>query len=177
MEAKQIRVLVTDPLSKEGVAILKNEGFEVEETGKLTPAELAGKVKGFDALVVRSGTRVNREAIAAADNLKVIGRAGVGLDNVDLESATAKGIIVMNSPEGNTISTAEHAFALILSMMRNIPEAHHSVREGRWEKKGFTDDTTVANTLAPFKGEWRLYYGGADRVIGAATFALPGPTR
>ncbi|HNQ34438.1 MAG TPA: phosphoglycerate dehydrogenase [bacterium] len=138
MEAKQIRVLVTDPLSKEGVAILKNEGFEVEETGKLTPAELAGKVKGFDALVVRSGTRVNREAIAAADNLKVIGRAGVGLDNVDLESATAKGIIVMNSPEGNTISTAEHAFALILSMMRNIPEAHHSVREGRWEKKGFT---------------------------------------
>ena len=108
-----MKILVTDPLSPEGIKILKEEGFEVDEVGKLAPEALAEKIKGYDGLIVRSGTKVTRPVIEAADNLKVIGRAGVGLDNVELNPATEKGIIVMNSPEGNTISTAEHSFALI----------------------------------------------------------------
>ena len=133
-----MKILVTDPLSPEGVNILKKEGFEIDEAGKLSPEALAEKIKGYDGLIVRSGTRVTRLAIEAADKLKVIGRAGAGLDNVELEPATKKGIIVMNSPEGNTISTAEHTFALILSLLRNVPEAHRSMKDGKWEKKGFT---------------------------------------
>lgn len=133
-----MKILVTDPLSPEGIKILKAEGFEVDEVGKLSPEALAEKIKGYDGLIVRSGTKVTKPAIESADKLKVIGRAGVGLDNVELAPATAKGIIVMNSPEGNTISTAEHSFALILSLLRNIPEANRSVKEGKWEKKGFT---------------------------------------
>ncbi|MFH2068922.1 MAG: phosphoglycerate dehydrogenase [Candidatus Omnitrophota bacterium] len=133
-----MKILVTDPLSPEGIKILKEEGFEIDEAGKLTTDALVEKIKGYDGLIVRSGTKVTRPVIEAADKLKVIGRAGVGLDNVELNPATEKGIIVMNSPEGNTISTAEHSFALILSLMRNIPEAHLSVKEGKWEKKGFT---------------------------------------
>jgi len=142
-----MRILVTDPLSKEGVKILKEEGFEVDESGKLTSEVLAEKIKGYDGLIVRSGTKVLCQAIESADKLKVIGRAGVGLDNVELEAATEKGIIVMNSPEGNTVSTAEHAFALILSLLRNVPQAHQSVKEGKWEKKAFTGTELYHKTL------------------------------
>jgi D-3-phosphoglycerate dehydrogenase len=132
-----MKVLVSDPLAKEGVNVLKANKFKVDEVSKLSEAELVKKIKGYDALIVRSGTTVTKKIIEASDNLKVIGRAGVGLDNVDVAAASKKGIVVMNAPAGNTMSTAEHAFSLMLSLSRNIPQASYSVKEGRWDRKKF----------------------------------------
>jgi len=132
-----VKVLISDNLSPEGIEILKSAGFEVVVKTGLKPEELAKEIKGYDGIIIRSGTKLTSELIQAADKLKVIGRAGVGLDNVDLETATKKGIIVMNSPSGNTISTAEHTMALILSLSRNIPQADTSIRKGKWERKKF----------------------------------------
>ena len=116
-----IRILVSDKLSEEGLKILKQEkDLSVDVKTDLKPEQLKEIIKDYDALVVRSGTKVTKDVIEAAKNLKVIGRAGAGLDNVDLEAATKKGIIAMNSPAGNTISTAEHAMSLILALSRNI---------------------------------------------------------
>ncbi|PIW34124.1 MAG: phosphoglycerate dehydrogenase [bacterium (Candidatus Ratteibacteria) CG15_BIG_FIL_POST_REV_8_21_14_020_41_12] len=142
-----MKILVTDPLAKEGLDVLEKEGFEVDCKGKLSPEDLAKVIPGYDALIVRSGTRAPREVIEKATNLKVIGRAGVGLDNVDIEAATAKGIIVMNSPEGNTISTAEHTLAMILALARNIPQADCSLKSKVWEKKKFTGSELYGKTL------------------------------
>jgi len=132
-----IKVLVSDPLSKEGVQILKDSKFQVDEVSKLSESELVKKIKGYDALIIRSGTTVTKKIIDASDKLKVIGRAGVGLDNVDVKAASKKGIVVMNAPAGNTISTAEHAFSLLLSLSRSIPQANSSVKEGKWDRKKF----------------------------------------
>ena len=132
-----IKILVSDPLAAEGVNILKENGFKVDEVSKLSEEELVKKIKGYDALIVRSGTTVTKKIIDSSDKLKIIGRAGVGLDNVDVDAASKKGIIVMNAPAGNTISTAEHAFSLMLSLTRNIPQADHSMKEGRWDRKKF----------------------------------------
>ncbi|RKY43284.1 MAG: phosphoglycerate dehydrogenase [Candidatus Makaraimicrobium thalassicum] len=132
-----MKVLISDPLSKEGVQILKKNKFKVDEVSKLSEKELARKIKPYDALIVRSGTMVTRRIIESADKLKVIGRAGVGLDNVDVAAASKKGVIVMNAPAGNTISTAEHAFSLMLALSRNIPQANHSTKHGKWDRKKF----------------------------------------
>ncbi|MGB2661420.1 MAG: phosphoglycerate dehydrogenase [Candidatus Omnitrophota bacterium] len=132
-----MKVLISDPLAKEGVNILKTQKFKVDEVSKLSEAELCKKIKGYDALIVRSGTTVTKKIIEASDKLKVIGRAGVGLDNVDVMAASKKGIVVMNAPAGNTMSTAEHAFSLMLSLSRNIPQASYSVKQGRWDRKKF----------------------------------------
>jgi len=133
-----IKILISDPLSKEGVDILKKyKNFKVDEVSKLSETDLAEKIKGYDALIIRSGTTVTKKIIDAADKLKVIGRAGVGLDNVDVAAASKKGIVVMNAPTGNTISTAEHAFSLMMSLSRNIPSASDSVKQGKWDRKKF----------------------------------------
>ncbi len=133
-----VKILISDPLAKEGVDILKgHKGFQVDEVSKLSEAELAKKIKGYDALIVRSGTTVTRKIIEASDKLEVIGRAGVGLDNVDVEAASKKGVVVMNAPTGNTISTAEHAFGLMMALSRSIPMANQSVKQGRWDRKKF----------------------------------------
>ncbi|MCD5401122.1 phosphoglycerate dehydrogenase, partial [candidate division NPL-UPA2 bacterium] len=133
-----MKILVSDPLSKEGLEILRaEEDVEVEVATKLPREELQEKIKDAQALIVRSGTQVTRDLINAAKKLKVIGRAGVGVDNVDVEAATEKGIIVMNSPGANTISTAEHTVALLLALSRKIPSAYLSLREGKWERKQF----------------------------------------
>ncbi len=142
-----IKVLVSDPLAKEGVEILKNNKFKVDEVSKLSENELARKIKGYDALIVRSGTTVTSKIIESADKLKVIGRAGVGLDNVDVAAASKKGVVVMNAPAGNTMSTAEHAFSLMLALSRNIPEANHSVKEGKWDRKKFMGVELYGKTL------------------------------
>jgi D-3-phosphoglycerate dehydrogenase len=133
-----IKVLVSDPLSEEGLKILKNEKeFQVDVKTELKPDELKSIINQYDALVVRSATKVTKDIISLADNLRVIGRAGVGLDNVDLEAATQKGIIVMNTPAGNTISTAEHTFSMLLALSRNIPQANASTRKGEWKRSKF----------------------------------------
>ncbi|MDD2927949.1 MAG: phosphoglycerate dehydrogenase, partial [Candidatus Omnitrophica bacterium] len=133
-----IKILVSDPLSDEGLNILKEvKEFQVDVKTDLKPGELKKIIKDYEALLVRSATKVTEDIINAAAKLKVIGRAGVGLDNVDLNAATQKGIIVMNTPAGNTISTAEHAVSMILSLSRNIPQANASTRKGEWKRSRF----------------------------------------
>ncbi len=146
MEEKT-RVLVTDPLEKEGVQILKDAGFDVDETGKLTPEQLCETIGGYDAVVVRSATKITAAVIEKAGRLKIIGRAGVGLDNIDLEAATHAGVIVMNAPEGNTLSVAEHTVAMLMALARNIPAADHSMKSGLWEKKKYTGSELYGKTL------------------------------
>src|SRR3990167_4818109 len=133
-----IKILISDPLSEEGVKILEKEKeFKVDIKQKLSPEELKKIIGEYNALIVRSETKVTADIISSAVNLKIIGRAGVGLDNVDVDAASKKGIIVMNAPAGNTISTAEHTMSLILAMSRNIPQANISMREGKWDRKKF----------------------------------------
>lgn len=142
-----MKVLVADKLDRQGVEILMERGLEVEVKTDLSPKELEEKIKDYDALIVRSATKVTEDIIKAADRLKVIGRAGVGIDNVDVEAATKKGIVVMNSPTGNTISAAEHALAMLLSLSRNVPQAHSALKEKRWEKKKFVGVEVYRKTL------------------------------
>ncbi len=119
------RVLVSDPLPSEALVALRGLA-EIDQVQGLTPQQLADKVRPYQALIVRSASRVTREVIEAAENLQVIGRAGVGVDNIDVEAATQRGILVVNSPGGNTISAAEHTMALLLAAARMIPQAHAS---------------------------------------------------
>ena len=132
------KVFVSDSVSEKGVAMLDSaEGIEVTfETG-LDEDELCRRIGDYSALIVRSEAKVTAKVIEAAANLRVIGRAGVGVDNVDIEAATKRGIVVMNTPGGNTVSTAEHAFSLMVSTARRIPQAHMSMVEGRWDRKKF----------------------------------------
>jgi len=132
-----IRILVADPIAEEGVARLQQVG-QVDIITKQTPEQLKENLPNYDALVVRSETKVTADILAAAgDRLKVIGRAGVGVDNIDLPAATGKGIIVVNSPEGNTLAAAEHTMAMILSLARNVPDAVASTRAGEWKRSKF----------------------------------------
>jgi len=141
-----MRVLVSDPLSEEGVKRLETEA-EVDVMTNLTPEELIERIKDYDALAIRSGTKVIAEVIEAAENLKVIGRAGVGVDNIDIDAATMKGIIVVNTPGGNTISAAEHTIAMMLSLARNIPQANSSLKGGEWNRKMYTGVEVYNKTL------------------------------
>lgn len=132
------KILVSDPLAEEGLKILKEvKEFQVDVKTELKPEALKETIKDYDALIVRSATKVNKDIISQLDRLKVIGRAGVGLDNVDLDAATQKGIIVMNTPAGNAISTAEHTLSLILALSRNIPQADFSTKKGEWKRSKF----------------------------------------
>jgi D-3-phosphoglycerate dehydrogenase / 2-oxoglutarate reductase len=142
-----MKVLISDHLSDQGIEVLKKGGLQVEVKTKLTPEELIGKVGDYEGLVIRSGTKVTSAVIEAANRLKVIGRAGSGLDNVDLGAATRRGIVVMNTPGGNTVTTAEHTFALLMSLARSIPQATASVKAGRWEKQKFMGIELYNKTL------------------------------
>jgi D-3-phosphoglycerate dehydrogenase len=143
-----MKILVSDPLSEEGLKILKEvKEFQVEVKTDLKPEALKEAIKDYDALVVRSATKVTKEIINAATKLKVIGRAGVGLDNVDLEAATQKGIVVMNTPAGNTISTAEHTMSMILALSRNIAQANASTKQGEWKRTKFMGVELYNKTL------------------------------
>jgi len=143
-----MKILVSDPLAEAGLEILRKEkNFQVDVKTKLSPDELKKIIKDYDGLIIRSGTKVTKEIIDAADNLKIIGRAGVGLDNVDLEEATKRGIIVMNTPGGNTISTAEQTISLILSLARNIPQAYVSLLEKKWDRKKYTGTQLYGKVL------------------------------
>jgi D-3-phosphoglycerate dehydrogenase len=131
-----MKVLVSDELSEVGVKIFQETpGIEVDVITGLSPEELKEIIGKYDALVIRSATKVTEDIIMAASNLKVIGRAGIGLDNVDIPAASRQGIVVMNTPYGNTITTAEHTIAMIMALTRNIPQATASLKDGKWEKK------------------------------------------
>ncbi len=141
-----MKILVSDPISSEGVAILE-EKFEVDKQLNLSPQDLLSCIGEYDALVVRSGTQVTIEVIAAGKKLKVIGRAGVGVDNIDIEKATEKGIIVLNAPEGNTISAAEHTMAMMMALSRNIADASNSLKRREWKRNKFVGVELFNKTL------------------------------
>ncbi|MBT3628481.1 MAG: phosphoglycerate dehydrogenase, partial [Rhodospirillaceae bacterium] len=131
------KVLISDKMSPLAAEIFTARGIEVDVNTGLEPDGLKAIIAGYDGLAVRSATKATAEIIEAADNLKVIGRAGIGVDNIDLAAATARGAVVMNTPFGNSITTAEHAIALMASLVRQIPLADRSTRAGKWEKSRF----------------------------------------
>ena len=142
------KVLVADPVSQSGVDELSSGGaLEVVVQTGLPEAEIIKIIPEFSAIVVRSQTKVTAAVLEAATNLKVVGRAGVGVDNVDVDAATRRGVIVMNTPGGNTISTAEHAFSLLVSIARNIPQADASMKAGRWDRKKYEGVELYNKTL------------------------------
>jgi D-3-phosphoglycerate dehydrogenase len=148
MSSSKPKVLVADPVSQRGVDELANGGaLEVVVNTGLPEAELIKIIPEFSALVVRSQTKVTAAVLEAATKLRVVGRAGVGVDNVDVEAATRRGVIVMNTPGGNTISTAEHAFSLLVSVARSIPQADASMKAGKWDRKKFEGVELYNKTL------------------------------
>ena len=127
-----MRVLVTEKLSEAGLDLLR-EWFQVDVREELARGDLAAEIGPYDALVIRSATRVTAEVLEAAPNLRVVARAGIGVDNVDVDAATRRGVMVVNAPQSNTISAAEHTMALLLSQARNVPQANRDLHAGRWE--------------------------------------------
>ncbi len=147
-EQSTFKILVSDKLSEEGLSILKAEPrFTVDVKTKLPPEELKKIIGDYDAIAIRSGTKLTADIIACTKKMKVIGRAGVGVDNVDVEAASKKGIIVMNTPLGNTMSTAEQTFSLLLALSRSIPQAAQSIKEGKWERSKFMGVELYSKTL------------------------------
>ncbi|NJL63766.1 MAG: phosphoglycerate dehydrogenase [Methylacidiphilales bacterium] len=140
------KVLVSDPIDQAGIDIL-SQVATVDVKTNLKPEELISIIGEYDALMIRSGTRVTQAIIEAGTNLKIIGRAGVGVDNVDVPTATRHGIVVVNSPEGNTIAAAEHAIAMMLALSRHIPDANASVKRGEWDRKTFVGVEVYKKTL------------------------------
>lgn len=141
------KVLVSDKLSEDGLEVFKKAGFQVDHTPEITQEEIKNTIGQYHAWVVRSRSKATAEILENAENLRVIGRAGVGVDNVDVAAASKRGIIVMNTPGGNTISTAEHAIAMMMSASRKIPGAVASMREGKWDKKAFMGRELRGKTL------------------------------
>ncbi|MGB2868602.1 MAG: phosphoglycerate dehydrogenase [Bacteroidota bacterium] len=142
-----MKILISDPIEQTCVDILSAEGFQVDLKPGVPAHELKTIIQDYDALIVRSGTQVTAEIIAEAKRMKVIGRAGAGVDNIDVEAATRRGIIVMNTPGGNTISTAEHTLSLLLSLSRNIPQANASLKQGKWERKKYVGTELYGKTI------------------------------
>ncbi len=132
------KILITDDLSPQGIARLESaEDVEFDLVKGLTPETLAARIPGYDGLIVRSSVKVTEAVLAAADKLKVVGRAGVGVDNIDVDAASIRGIIVMNTPGANTIATAEHTLALLLALCRHVPQAYTTLKQGQWDRKSF----------------------------------------
>src|SRR5205809_2168192 len=144
-----MKILVCDPVSPKGIALLQQRPeFQVVVLPKrLSEAELLPVVEDAVALVVRSETKVTKAVIEAAKQLRVVGRAGVGVDNVDVEAATQRGVVVMNTPGGNTISTAELTFAMMLNLARKLPQAHGSMVAGKWDRKQFLGTEVYGKAL------------------------------
>ena len=142
-----MKILISDPLHDKGIEIFKQEGFQVEVKTGLPPEELRKALAGVDGLVIRSGTKVDQDLLAAADSLKVVGRAGTGLDNVDIPACTAKGVVVMNTPGQNSNAAAELAMGHIFALSRHIARGHQGMRQGKWEKKKLRGYEVKGKTL------------------------------
>jgi D-3-phosphoglycerate dehydrogenase len=141
-----VKILVADPLAEDGLERLRRAG-EVTVVSKLEEAELVRRIPDFDALVVRSETRVTAPVIEAGRRLRVVGRAGVGVDNIDVAAATRKGIVVVNAPRGNIIAAAEHTIALVFALARWVPQADASVKRGEWTRSKFIGTEIRGKTL------------------------------
>src|SRR4030095_5319274 len=144
---KDILFFVADNVSDSGLQPLRDAGFVVEKRTGLDAAALLAALANFDGLIVRSETKVTDDLMGALPSLRVIGRAGVGVDNIDVPAATARGIVVMNAPDGNTITTAEHTMALLVALARQVPQANGSLKEGNWERKRFIGVELQGKTL------------------------------
>jgi D-3-phosphoglycerate dehydrogenase len=141
------KVLIADGLSPSAMEVFRERGIEAEARPGLPPSELAAVIGDYDGLAVRSATKVTRALLEAAPRLKVVGRAGIGVDNIDVAAATQRGVVVMNAPHGNAVTTAEHAIAMMLGLARNIPQASASTHAGRWEKERFVGVELAGKTL------------------------------
>jgi len=161
----QFRILICDELSPAALSIFREKGFEPEVKLGLTEAQLIADAKGVHAFVVRSATKITRKVIEAAPDLRVVGRAGVGVDNVDSDAATERGVVVMNTPTGNTVTTAELAITLLTSLARHVPKADRLVKKGTWTKKGLTGTEITGKTLG-IVGLGRIGRVVADRALG-----------
>jgi len=160
-----VKVLISDKMSPLAEQIFKERGVEVDYKPGMTPDELKACIGEYDGLAIRSATKATADIIAAADNLKVIGRAGIGTDNIDKAAATSKGIVVMNTPYGNAITTAEHAITLMMATARQIPAANASTHAGKWEKSRFMGVEVMGKTLGLI-GAGNIGSVVADRAIG-----------
>lgn len=161
-----MKVLVSDKLAESGIGKLKEVGsFDVDVNTGLSPDELLRVIKDYDALVIRSATKVTKEVIEAAENLKVVARAGIGLDNVNIDAASKRGVVVMNTPEGNVVTTGEHAIAMMLALSRSIPQATNSIKSNKWEKNRFMG-REVFNKNLGIIGVGRIGRIVADRAKG-----------
>ncbi len=143
----QPKVLISDQMDPKAAAIFRERGIKVDEIAGQSPDEIQAIIANYDGLAIRSSTKVTRDLLDAATNLKVVGRAGIGVDNVDIPAATARGVVVMNTPFGNSITTAEHAIALIFALARQLPEADASTQAGKWEKNRFMGVEVTGKTL------------------------------
>jgi D-3-phosphoglycerate dehydrogenase len=159
------RVLIADKLSPAAIAIFKERGVEADVKTGLSKDELIKIIADYDGLAVRSATKADKDVIAAATNLKVIGRAGIGVDNVDIPAATAAGVVVMNTPFGNSITTAEHAIAMMFALARQLPAADVSTQAGKWEKNRFMGVELYGKTLGLI-GAGNIGSIVADRALG-----------
>ncbi len=161
-----LKILVADSIAEEGLAMLRaRTGITVDVRTGLAPAEMGAIVGEYDGMIIRSGVKVTREILASPGKLRVIARAGVGVDNVDVPAATAAGVLVINTPDANTVSTAEHAVALMLATMRHLPQAHAHVMECKWERKAFVGRQLAGKTLG-IVGLGRVGRAVAERAIG-----------
>ena len=161
-----VKVLISDAMDPRAAAIFRERGIHVDEITGKTPDELAATIGDYDGLAIRSSTKVTPKILAAATNLKVVGRAGIGVDNVDIPAATARGVVVMNTPFGNSITTAEHAIALMFALARQLPEADASTQAGKWEKNRFMGVEVTGMTLGLI-GAGNIGSIVASRALGA----------
>ncbi|PVX28202.1 phosphoglycerate dehydrogenase [Sphingomonas pokkalii] len=159
------KVLISDKMDPKAAQIFRERGVEVDEITGKTPDELKAIIGNYDGLAIRSSTKVTKDILEHAPNLKVIGRAGIGVDNVDIPAASAKGVVVMNTPFGNSITTAEHAIALMFALARQLPEADASTQAGKWEKNRFMGVELTGKTLGLI-GAGNIGSIVADRAIG-----------
>src|SRR4030095_15771524 len=161
------KILVADKLAEEGLEFLKGSGMQFDAKVGLKEDELAAAVGGYDALIVRSGAKVTAKVLEKPGNLKAIARAGVGVDNIDLDAATSKGILVLNTAEASTLSTAEHALALMMSLARKIPQAHSNLKTGalEWKKRSAFQGTQLAGKTLGVVGMGRIGRTVASRAI------------
>ncbi len=160
-----VKVLISDKLSPLAKEIFEQRGIQADQIVGMTPEELIAKIPEYDGLAIRSATKVTPEVLAAAENLKVVGRAGIGVDNVDIKAATANGVVVMNTPFGNSITTAEHAIAMMFAVARQIPQANESTHAGKWEKSKFMGVELTSKTLGVI-GCGNIGAIAADRALG-----------
>jgi len=166
------KVLISDSMSSLAATRFEELGVEVVQSAKLSPEELMATIPEFDGLAVRSATKVTPELLEKATRLKVVGRAGIGVDNIDVPGCTASGILVMNTPFGNAITTAEHALAMMLALARHLPQANASTQAGKWEKSRFMG-IELTGKLLGIIGSGNIGSIVAQKALGYGLRALP----